>query len=148
MGQRRRVGRSLGQRSVEPHDVDLLAVVVAVEAGVLQVEAELEDVLAGPVSFEMRQRFDQLQAVDVALLPVEEVAALPLRRIDHRQRRPGSSDRPRTCGRPASISSTALRREDQPIDRRPAEKPDCVNVGVVSGGRNVDSVALVILRGK
>ena len=30
----------------------------------------------------------------------------------------------------------------------PAEKPDCVNVGVVSGGRNVESVALVIFRGK
>ena len=32
MRQRRRVRRPLGQRAVEPHDVDLLAVVVAVEA--------------------------------------------------------------------------------------------------------------------
>ena len=36
-------------------------------------------------SFEHRQRLDELQAADVALLAVEEVAALALRRVDHRQ---------------------------------------------------------------
>ena len=47
------VGRALGERAVEAHDVQLVAVVLAVEARSLQVEADLEDVLAGPPSFEI-----------------------------------------------------------------------------------------------
>ena len=45
----RRVGRPLGERTVEPDDVELLAVVLAVEPRVLQVDADLEHVLAQPV---------------------------------------------------------------------------------------------------
>ena len=113
----------------------------------LQVDADLEHVLASPVVPRHRQRFDELQAADVALLAVEEVAALRLRRVDHRQR---------ALGRLVDLEQAAgERRLQHGVCRRgcsrstkPAEKPDCVNFGVVSGGRKVDIVALVIFRGK
>ncbi len=117
MRQRRRISGPLGQRAVEADDVDLLAVVVAVEARVLKVEADLEHMLTQPVVLRERQRLDQLQAADVALLTVEEVAALPLRRVDHRQLALGlliDLERARREGR----LENGMRRQDQPIDQR------------------------------
>ena len=81
-----RIRRPLGERAVEPDDIDFLTEVVAVEARVLQVEAGLENMLAHPIVLRHRQRLDHLQTANVALLTVEEVAALPLRRVDHWQR--------------------------------------------------------------
>ena len=83
MRQRRRIRGPLGQRPIEAHGIDLLAEGVAIESRMLEVEADLEHVLAQPVIFRERQRLDELQASDVALLAIEEVAGLALRRVNH-----------------------------------------------------------------
>ena len=53
--QSRGVGRSLGKRAIEPDDIELLAVVFAVEPGLLKVDADLEHVLAQPVILRERE---------------------------------------------------------------------------------------------
>ena len=113
--QSRKVGGSFGERAVEPTTFELLAVVVAVEARVLKVEAELEHMLASPLILRDRQRLDKLQAADVAFLAVEEVAALSLRRVDHRLLALGLLVDLERASRERRFKHR-VRRQDQPID--------------------------------
>ncbi len=115
VGQSRGVGRSLGKGAIEPDDIELLAVVFAVEPGLLKVDADLEHVLAQPVILREREALDDLQAAHVALLAVEEIAALSLRGVDHGQRALGFLIDLEGAHRNSRFEDR-IRREDQPID--------------------------------
>ena len=60
--------RQLRQRLIEPPDLDRAAVARSAVAGVLQVEAELEDVVSKPAILRDAQRLHELDAVNLALL--------------------------------------------------------------------------------
>jgi hypothetical protein len=50
--------------------------------------------------------------------------------------------------RAATVDSSTDRDPRMSRSTNPAANPSCENLGVVSGGRNVDMVAFVIFRGK
>ena len=64
MRQRRRIRDSLGQGPIEANGIDLVTEVVAIEARVLEIHPDLEDVLAVPVLRDA-EGFDKLYAADV-----------------------------------------------------------------------------------
>ena len=70
---------------IEAPDLDRTAGALAVVFRTLKVGAELEHVLPVPHVAREAQRLDPLEAADVALLVVEEPAALRLRRVHHRR---------------------------------------------------------------
>ena len=72
--------------------------------------------LSQKVILRERQSLHQLQAADVALLTIEEIAALPLRRVDHRQLAFGFLI-DLECARRQGRFENGMRRHDQPVDQ-------------------------------
>ena len=112
----------------------------------LQVGAELEHVLTAPQIARQAERLDPLQAGDLALLVVEEAAALRLRRVDHRRRGRRCSRRSRTAG-PTASSRARCRAQIANRSTTPADQPLWLKSGVTSGGRNVFIVTCLTSRG-